>query len=184
MEKVAGIEEKSKGKKMDIWLEIKASDVDIEMLAHVIREAGRPVHVNKLAWAFVRTRLLAEAREVRRYNPNATYVVGDQVRWKGKLGKVESVEDGMNPKQGQFKILTLALPDGEQIRLAAEVGERAGQDKSGILDHKIRAIVNGKYGLEIRTTIRNAMDKDERFVWFEDAVVREKREAAGFCWRS
>ncbi|HIE27595.1 TPA: hypothetical protein EYP66_09935, partial [Candidatus Poribacteria bacterium] len=132
---------------MYLWSNTESSNVDIETLAQVICEAGRPVHVNNLAREFVRWGLLAVRKEVRRYSPSATYAVGDKVRWKGKLGEVKAVKDGENPRQGKFSIINLVLPDGGEIRLAAV----------------------GEYGLVIRTAIQDAMRKDARFVWFEDA---------------
>ena len=164
---------------MSIWSKIKASDVDIEILAQVIHDTGRPVSVNKLAQVVVRTlesslreqssKRLTEVREVQRYTPSAAYTVGDKVRWKGKLGEVKAVVDGTNPRQGEFKILTLVLPDGEQVRLVAKEGVEAIQDRGALSDRELQAILNGKDGLAIRTTIQNVMHKDARFVWFQDA---------------
>ncbi|MFQ6041869.1 MAG: hypothetical protein ACE5PV_13510 [Candidatus Poribacteria bacterium] len=151
---------------MVLWSNMEASDVDVEVLAQAIREAFRPVHVNKLAREFVRVQLLAETREVRRYTPSATYAVGDKVRWKGKLGEVKAMADGGNPRQGKFVVLTLFFPDGMQVRLAAKAGGEEIQDRGSVSDRKVRAIV-GEYGLAIRTAIKDAMHMDARFVWFE-----------------
>jgi hypothetical protein len=173
---------------MNLWSNMESSNVDIDILAQVIREAGHPVHVNNLARSFVQARMLAErkhvprssipiigrceagvkTREVRRYTPSATYAVGEKVRWKGKFGEVKAVADGENPRQGNFVVLTLVFPDGSQIRLAAKAGGEEIQDRRSVSDEKVLAIVR-EYGLAIRTAIQDAMRKDARFVWFEDA---------------
>jgi hypothetical protein len=159
---------------MSIWSKIKASDVDIEILAQVIRDTGRPVSVNKLAQTVVRTlesslreqssERLTEVREVRRYTPSAAYTVGDKVHWKGEIGEVKALVDGTNPRQGEFKILTLALPDGEHVRLVA----KETVERRILSDKELQTILNGKDGLAIRTNIQNAMHNDARFVWFQD----------------
>ena len=165
------------GGMMSIWSKIKASDVDIKILAQVIRDTGRPVSVNKLAQAVVKTlasslreqssERLTEVKEVRRYTPSAAYTVGDEVRWKDKLGEVKAVANGENPRQGKFVVLTLVFPDGGQIRLAAKSSGEDIQEQESVSDRKVRAIV-GEYGLAIRTAIQNAMHNDARFVWFQD----------------
>jgi hypothetical protein len=142
-------------------------DVNLETLAQVIREKGRPVHVNVLARAAVRAQLEAEGEE-RLYTPGAQYAEKETIRFKGQLATVKSVRAGGNPKQGKFKILTLVMPDGTERYMAAEVNEAPARDREPVSDREVRAIADGADGLAIRKVVQEAMVGDDRFVWFQD----------------
>ena len=141
--------------------------VDVETLAQMIRQTGRPVHVNVLARAAVQAQLEAEVGE-RRYAPGAQYASGETIRFNGQPATVKAVKAGGNPKQGQFKILTLALPDGTERYMAAEVSGAPAEDRQPVTDEQVRRIVE-EHGLAIRTAVQEALDADDHFVWFQDA---------------
>jgi formylglycine-generating enzyme required for sulfatase activity len=148
------------------WSGITPDVVNVGALAQVIRDAGKPVHVDVLAQAAVRALLEAEER---RYAPGAQYAPGETIRCNGQLVKVKAVQDGSNLKQGSFKILTLALPDGAERNLAAEVAGAPAEDQEPVTDQKVRVIADGENGLAIRTTVQEALAADDRFVRFQDA---------------
>jgi len=142
-------------------------DVRLEDLARMIREEGRPVYINKLAYAAVRAWL--EARLGKRcYAPGSQYTPGETIQFNGELVTVKSVRLGGNPRQGQFKVLTLMLPDGTERYMAAGVGGAPSQDKNVISDREIRAIIADEEGIAIRAVVQEALSRDSRFVWFQD----------------
>ena len=142
--------------------------IDLTRLAQVIAQAGRPVHVNMLARAVVRARLEAEA-EGRLYAPGAQYTPEETIRFHGQLAMVKAVKAGGNPKQGPFKILTLALPDGTERYMAAEVPGAPAEDRQPVTDEQVGR--DEQDGPAIRTAVQEALGADDRFVWFQDARV-------------
>ena len=152
---------------MSAWSKMTVEDVNLEALAQVIHEEGRPVPVNVLARAAVRTWLDAEVGE-RHYAPGARYAQGETIRFNDELVVVNAVQAGGNPKQGKFKVLTLVMPAGTQRYLAAEVPGAPAEGRRPTSDGEVRIIADGKDGLTIRTVVQEAMAKDDRFVWFQD----------------
>jgi len=152
---------------MSAWSETTIQDVNLEALAQVIHERGRPVHLNQLARAAVRARLQAEAGE-RLYAPGAQYTLGETIRFSDQSATVKAVKAGGNPKQGPFKILTLALPDGTERYMAAEVPGAPAEDRQPVTDEQVGRIIE-QHGLAIRMAVQEALGADDRFVWFQDA---------------
>ncbi len=152
---------------MSAWSEMAVKDVNLDALAHVIRETGQPVHVNLLARAAMRARLQAEAGE-RLYAPGAQYAAGETIRFHSRSATVKAVKAGGNPKQGPFKILTLALPDGTERHMAAEVPGAPAEDRQPVTDEQVGRIIE-QHGPAIRTAVQEALGADDRFVWFQDA---------------
>ncbi|GAB4537244.1 MAG: hypothetical protein Kow0063_23690 [Anaerolineae bacterium] len=146
--------------------QMTVQDISLETLAQTIRAAGRPVHINVLARAAARAWLEAEAGE-RRYAPGAQYTPGESIRFGGQPATVKAVQAGGNPGQGPFKILTLALPDGRERHMAAEVPGAPADDGQPATDEQVdRAIAEN--GLSIRGAVQGALGADGRFVWFQD----------------
>lgn len=153
---------------MNSWSEMTVGDVNLEILAQTIRETGQPVHINVLARSAVRAWLEVRAGE-RIYAPGARYAEGETIQFKGQQAKVKEIRSGGNPKQGQFKILTLVLPDGTEQYMAAEVAGAPDEVREPISEARVRAIVDGEGGLAVRTAVQEALGADGRFVWFQDA---------------
>ncbi|MBC7249930.1 MAG: Eco57I restriction-modification methylase domain-containing protein [Anaerolineae bacterium] len=140
--------------------------IDLERLAQVIAQTGRPVHVNVLARAAVQARLEAEAGQ-RLYAPGAAYTPGETILLNGQPATVKAVQTGGNPKQGPFKILTLTLPDGTERHMAAGVPGAPAEDRQPVAAEQIdRVLKDG--GPSIRAAIKEALNADARFVWFQD----------------
>jgi len=152
---------------MSAWSEMTVKDVSLEVLAQVIREAGRPVHVNVLTRAAVRAKLETQTGE-RWYAPGAQYATGETIRFNDQPAVVKAIEAGSNPKQGPFKILTLVLPDGTARYMAAEVPGAPVEDRQPVTDDQVRQTIE-KHGLAIRTAVQEALAADDRFVRFQDA---------------
>lgn len=153
---------------MNAWSETSVENVALETLALVIRETGRPVHVNVLAQAAVRAWLEAEAVE-RHYAPGAKYVQSETIWFNNQPVMVKAVRAGSNPKQGHFKVLTLVLPDGTEQYMAGEVAGASAQDREPMSEERVQAILDGEDGPAIRTVVQEALDADDRLVWFQDA---------------
>jgi len=153
---------------MNAWSELNVENMDPEVLAQEIRTAGRPVHINVLARVAVQAQLEAKAKE-RRYAPGAKYAQGETIRFNGQPVMVKAVQTANNPKQGQFTVLTLTLPDGSERYMVAEVAGAPAQDREPVSEERVRAVVGGENGLAIRTAVQEALNADDRFVWFQDA---------------
>ena len=134
-----------------------------EVLAQTIRSAGRPLHVNVLARAW-----LAAQAGGRRYAPGSRYRPEETIILDGQQAVVEAVERAKNPIQGTFAILTLRFPDGTKRLMAAEVPGAPAEDRRPVTDEQVRRILE-EHGPAIRAAVQEALAADDRFVWFQDA---------------
>lgn len=141
--------------------------VDVERLARVIEEKGRPVHVNVLAREAVRGFL--ETHGERLYAPGARYAVGELIRLDGQTAEVRAARAGGNPKQKAFAVLTLGMVDGSERWMAAEVAGAPAQDREVVSEDRARSLIKDKEGARIRRMVGEVLDRDARFVWFQDA---------------
>lgn len=147
--------------------EMTADHVNLDALIPVIREAGRPVSIRVLALAALCAWMESRVGE-RHYAPGDEYVAGDVIRFNGELVEVKAVQDGENPVQGQFKILTLRFPDGTERYVAAGVAGAPTWKGETVSDQRVQGVYR-EDGLAVRTVVQKALDADERFVWFQDA---------------
>lgn len=156
---------------MDTWCNLAEDENALQVLARVIREAGRAVHVNVLARAAVRARLQAHTAE-RLYAPDASYAVGETIRFRGRSATLESVQPASNAKQGSFKVLTLALPDRSLLYMAAEIAGAPAENRQpveeDVLEQRMHIALDGEEGLTIRAAVGQALHADARFVWYQD----------------
>ncbi len=155
---------------MDTWSGTAIEDVDLRVLAQEVREAGQPVHLNVLAQAALRARLKAATTE-RLYAPGAKYTEKEIIRFEGQPVIIDSVETGSNPKQGQFQVLTLRLPNGKVRYMAAGIDGAPARDRKSISlsEKRIQTILDGEDGPTIRATVQAALQRDRQFVRFQDA---------------
>ena len=142
--------------------EMTENDVNLEVVSQVIREAGRPVHINVLARATTRARLEAEAG-VRHYAPGARYQAGETVLFGDQRATVKSVQKGGNPVQGPFAVLTLLLPDGTERFMAAEVPEAPAEDRQPVTEAQVDEALRNQ-GAETRQAVQAVLAADPRFV--------------------
>jgi hypothetical protein len=152
-----------------------ARDVNLELLAQQLWTAGRPLHINVLARAAVRAWLEDQA-EVRLYVPGARYVPGETIHFKDELVTVKAVQTASNLKQGQFKILTLALPDGTEKHMAAEVTGAPAEERQPVSDEQLDRIIR-QGGSTVRLAVQGALTSDDRFARFQDT------QGDGWCLR-
>lgn len=151
---------------------LDARDVDLEELAQVIREKGRPVRVGALARTAVRSQLEIKSGQ-RSYAPGAKYLKGQTIQLRGQSAKIESVLAGGNPAQGRFSVLRLMLADGTEVHVPAEVNGAPAQDRRPVMGDQIDRVIR-QHGLACRAAVHEAMNGDGRFVRFQDAQ--------GDCW--
>ncbi len=146
---------------------MEVGEVNRERLAQAVREAGHPVHLNLLAQEAVRAWLEDRAAE-RGYAPGARYESRETIRFNGQPVQVKAVEIGSNPKQGQFQIVTLLLPDGTERWMAAGVPGAPAEDRPPVTEEQVERII-GQHGPAIRRAVQETLGADDRFVWFQDA---------------
>ncbi|HUX77384.1 MAG TPA: hypothetical protein VMY40_12160, partial [Anaerolineae bacterium] len=138
-------------------------DVNLDHLAQVVREAGRPVHVNVLSRAAVRAWLEAGAATERRYAAGARYRAGETIRFDDQRATVQSVRAESNPVQGPFSVLTLVLPDGTERLMAADVPGAPAEDRAVVTAAQVDEALRAR-SIEARQAVRAALAADPRFV--------------------
>jgi len=137
-------------------------NLDRDRLVQVIREAGSPVHINVLTHAVLQAWLEDSTRE-RRYAPGAQYRTGDTILFQGQRTTVAAVREAANPAQGSFAILTLALPDGTQRIMAAQIPGAPAEDHPPIGEAQVEEALRAR-ATEAREAIQPALGTDPRFV--------------------
>jgi len=136
--------------------------VNLDVLAQTLRSAGHPIHVNVLARAAVRTWLEAGAG-VRHYAPGAQYQAGETVVFGDQHATVRSVQEGSNPIQGPFSVLTLILPDDTERLMAAEVPGAPAGDRQPVTEAQVDEIQRTQ-GAAIRRAVQATLAADPRFI--------------------
>lgn len=151
---------------MDKWLEEFEKELDITLLENLIKERGKPTHINLLAECATRKKLEDDAPRL--YVPGASYSKSETILYKDSLVTVKDVREGGNPKQGKFQILTLELQDGSTIFMAANISEAESADKREIKDEEVRTKIRND-GKNIRIQIQRKLDANEKFVHFQNS---------------
>jgi len=136
--------------------------VNPDVLAQTMRLAGHPVHINVLARAAVRTWVEAGVG-VRHYAPGARYQAGETVMFGDQHATVRSVQEGDNPIQGPFSVLTLALPDGTERLMAAEVPGAPAGDRQPVTETRVDEVQRTQ-GAAIRRAVQATLAADPRFI--------------------
>lgn len=152
---------------MDVWTGITVEDIDVDALAEQVRAEGKPVHENVLA-RVVATQRLQDLLTVRLYAPGARYRAGERIVYDNQEVTVKTVREGGNPKQGDFQVLTLVLPNGTERYMAAGIVDASTQDQREVTKDEVDCTVK-EHGVEIRAALWDALNADERFVWFQNA---------------
>ena len=140
---------------------MKTDEVSLGPLSQVIREAGRPVHINVLDREAARAWLEADGG-ARQYAPGAHYGPGETVLLEGQPTTVKSVLKGCNPIQGVFTILKLLLPDGKERLMAADVPGARSDERRVVTDAQVDETLRQR-GTELRKATLAALEGDVRF---------------------
>ncbi|MCA9936939.1 MAG: hypothetical protein KC415_23550, partial [Anaerolineales bacterium] len=140
--------------------------IDLAKLESLIRERGKPVHVNILTQTAV-SAWLEQNAQARPYAPGDTYKVGETIQFNSRSATITATQLGYNPQQGNFQILTLTLPDSSLKHMAAGMVNAPPVDRLEITPERVQKMV-AKEGLAWRTAVHNILATDERFVTFQD----------------
>lgn len=147
-------------------MSITLNAASLAAIADLIREAGSPLHINRLAPIAVRLWLESQAGQ-RAYAPGAIYAEGEVVQFHGRSARVIAVQPGDNPKQGKFHIVTLRFEDDSQKRVAAAIDGAPDAEHVEISDARVQAMLDDD-GWRIRVAIQEALDEDGRFCTFRN----------------
>ncbi len=144
---------------------IENISVDLEKLAQIIQEAGRPMLLDKL---------------VQISNPEISHVKMPRDHFKDQPALVKAIQDSGNTQNGTLRVLTLLLPDGTE-RYKVLIGEYISVYlPSGVLPNAIDTTLSEKKLAErkvkigpqerevIRDAVRKALRTDQRFAWMND----------------
>ena len=128
--------------------EYKASDKDLDFVADLILEAGKPQRLGSLASAIILRRYQLEkeaatrqAKNVRLYQPKGLYEPGQELTFSTAdyaVGRVVAVRSGHNPKHGPFSVIRVAFADGSPEREFV-----AGFDQPHPLNRPVEELLGG-----------------------------------------
>jgi len=144
---------------------VDKQDVNLDTLARTVRSAGCPLHLNVLTRAAARVWLEAQTG-TRRYAPGSRYQVGETVLLDGQRAVVEAVQQGGNPVQGTFTILTLRFPDGTERLMTAEVPGAPEEECQPVAEEQVEEMLNAR-GAAARQAVQAALQSDPRFASFQ-----------------
>jgi len=116
------------------WQNLILDNEDIENIANVLFDFGKPVLINFLLKTLISFRLSKEREKElkqqesmgRVYLPREKYSVADEVVFPAlgwESGKVISIRDGRNPEFGLFKVLDVKMADGSLKQFASELSQ-------------------------------------------------------------
>lgn len=138
------------------------SNLNLKDSHNIIQEAGRPVHINILTRNAARAWLKSRAEE-RHYAPGDRYRPGETLLFERQRVTVESVQEGSNPLQGSFTILTLRLPDDARRLIAAEIPDAPVNEQRLVTEERVEEVLREQQA-EIRQSLRSALSNDPRLV--------------------
>ena len=116
----------------DYWQTIQISKKDIEFLHTHLFESETPMTARELSRVLIEERIRVEQDVLSKkheasgkvFIPKERYQSGDHLLFPAldwKKGTVETVRPGVNPKFGEFEVLTVAMEDGPNRMFAANL---------------------------------------------------------------
>jgi hypothetical protein len=116
------------------WQDLILDKEDIENIANVLFDFGKPVSINLLLKTLINFRLSRERENEliqqesmgQVYLPKETYAENDALVFPALdwlSGKVISVREGKNPEYGSFKVLDVKMTDGSLKQFASELSQ-------------------------------------------------------------
>jgi len=174
----------------DYWQTIQISKKDIEFLHTYLFESETPMTARELARVLIEERMRAEqeAQAKKRqasgkvFIPKEQYQNGDHLifpalEW--KKGIVEAVRPGVNPKYGEFDVLTVAMEEGSNRMFAANLADHLLNDEPVSIDDEDSldpTAIQATFGGEIQKKLETAFSEDESLVriagrWFPRALL-------------
>lgn len=128
------------------------------VLHRSVRARGNPLPIGAIAEEVARLHFSR-----RMYAPGCEYRVGETILVRGRLGLVQHVRMGGNPKQGQFEVLTIGLPGGITEYWAGNVAGADSTDHHLLPSEQMSKLLVGLQGKELRNEVRVVLKSDARF---------------------
>ena len=165
--------------------EYQPSDKDLDFVAELILEAGKPQRLGALAAAIILRRYQLEkeavarqTKNIRLYQPKGLYEPGEELTFSAldyKIGRVVAVRPGHNPRYGPFSVIRVAFADGSPEREFV-----AGFDQPHPLNRPIEELLGGSEEVDEASLVRafehyvarrleQALAANASFVRFDDA---------------
>jgi len=140
--------------------EYEVPEKDLDFVAGVILEAGRPQTIDALASAVILHRLQLEkeaaarqARSTHLYQPKGQYELGQELAFSAAdyaVGRIVAVRPGHNPKYGPFSVIRVAFADGSPEREFV-----AGLDQPHPLNRPIEELLGGEADIDDAELVRS-----------------------------
>lgn len=168
------------------------SDTDLEQIYNHFLETEKPQTVADLAGLVIRSRVRAQAAELRRlisgstvYQPRRGYTVGEEVIFpalKLAKGKVSQVRPGYNPEYGDFNVITVNIK-GKAREFVADYGptHALNDSDSGALTEQMAGdadAIQAIHGASVAERIGASLAKRDDFVnigeeWFVKSLMAD-----------
>jgi len=142
---------------------IDLQDLSLDRLADVIRDEGAPLPLPVLIREAIRSYLTTD-NGMPVFAPGSNYAPGTRLRFNGFVGNVVSVESGENAVQGGFKILTLKLKEGEEVRVAAEIDQAPTSTSPEMISEHVVDRICELQKVSLLRQVRHVLSADPRFV--------------------
>jgi hypothetical protein len=142
---------------------IHIQEINLDRLADVIREQGTPVSLANLAREAIRSYLTTD-NGMPVFAPGGRYSPGTRLRFNGLVGDVVDVQNAQNTVQGDFKILTLRLKDGDRVRVAAEIDQAPTSLSPAAINGQVVDRLYEVQEASLLHRVRQSLATDPRFV--------------------
>jgi len=174
----------------EYWQTFQISKKDIEILHTYLFESETPMTAKELARVLIeeRIRIEQEAQAKKRqasgkvFIPKGQYQSGDHLLFPAldwRKGTVEAVRPGVNPKYGEFEVLTVMMEDGANRMFAANLADHALNEEPAAVDEDEAldpVAIQASYGSDIQKKLESAFAEDDSLVriagrWFPRALL-------------
>lgn len=174
----------------EYWQTLQISKKDIEFLHNHLFESETPMSARELVGVLIEERIRSEraAQAKKRqasgrvYLPKETYKDGEQLTFPALdwvKGAITAVRPGVNPKYGEFDVLTVEMDDGKSQMFAAGLADHALNEETAPdteeenLDPKL---IQSSCGAGIEQSLKAALADDDDLVriagsWFPRALL-------------
>lgn len=164
--------------------EFAVSDADLDLVASVILDSGKPQPLSVLTTTVMLRRVQQEREAAARkaasgdvYQPKGEYAVGQRLVFSAldfRQGEVVGVRAGKNPKYGEFQVIRVAFDDGAEREYAAGLDyphplNRPAEELLGGGDPEISdADIVAAYDAYVASALERELATREEYVPFEE----------------
>ena len=142
---------------------IPIQDINLDRLADLIREQEAPVSLANLAREAIRSYLTTD-NGTPVFAPGGQYPPGTRLRFNGLVGDVVNAQNAQNVVQGNFKILTLRLKGGENVRVAAEIDRAPTTLSPAMVSEQVVDTLFEVQEASFLPRVRQSLAADPRFI--------------------